>query len=215
MPMKMSGSTRLLLTASFLGTAAESMLVPIYAPLANRAGGSVVDAGIGLALFSITTGLFVTTVGLTSWFHNNIRKLLVVGFLLAGIGDLGYMFVETRAQLFLVQSIVGLSLGILNPAWDSIYSMTREEPARKWAIWSGGVNLVTGLSALVGTYVVSHHSFNLVFAAMFVLDMFAVYCSWVAVMSPQSESEAALVPSVTERSPFAEDMEGKSVCIAD
>ena len=183
MAMEMSNKTRLLLAASFLGTAAESMLVPIYAPLAHRAGGSILDAGIGLALFSITTGLFVTTVGLTQWFRDNIRKLLVMGFLLAGIADLGYIFVETRLQLFLVQSVVGLSLGILNPAWDTIYSVTREDPTRKWAIWTGGVNLVTGLSALAGTYLISHYSFNVIFGLMFVLDLVAVYCSLVAVRS--------------------------------
>src|SRR5258707_891250 len=94
MAMEIGSKTRLLLAASFLGTAAESMLVPIYVPLAHRAGGSIIDTGIGLALFSITTGIFVTTVGVTQWFHNNIRKLLVVGFLLAGIADLGYIFVE-------------------------------------------------------------------------------------------------------------------------
>lgn len=181
MTLQIGSRTRFLLAASFLGTGAESMLVPMYAPLAHRAGGSIVDAGIGLAIFSITTGLFVTTIGFTQWFSRNIRKLLVIGFLLAGFADLGYIWVETRLQLFLVQCVIGLALGILNPAWDSIYSVTGEEPTRKWAIWSGGVNLVTGLSALVGTYLVSHHSFNVVFAVMFALDMAAVCCSWIAV----------------------------------
>ncbi len=190
MAMEIGSKTRLLLAASFLGTAAESMLVPIYVPLAHRAGGSIIDTGIGLALFSITTGIFVTTVGVTQWFHNNIRKLLVVGFLLAGIADLGYIFVETRLQLFLVQSIVGLALGILNPAWDSIYSVTREDPTRKWVIWTGGVNLATGLAALAGTYLVSHYSFNVVFIFMFVLDLCAVYCSLIAVRSTPSVAQA-------------------------
>ena len=181
MTMQIGSKTRLLLAASFLGTGAESMLVPIYAPLAHRAGGSIIDAGIGLALFSIMTGAFVTTVGMTRWFHDNIRKLLVVGFLLAGIADLGYIFVANRLELFIVQSIVGIALGILNPAWDSIYSVTPEDPTRKWAVWTGGVNLVTGLAALAGTYVISHYSFNFVFIFMFLLDLVAVYCSAAAV----------------------------------
>ena len=186
MTLQIGSRTRFLLAASFLGTGAESMLVPIYAPLANRAGGSLVDAGIGLAIFSITTGIFVATVGFTKWFSRNIQKLLVIGFLLAGLADLGYILVKTRLELFLVQCVVGLALGILNPAWDSIYSVTGEDPTRKWAIWSGGVNLVTGLSALAGTYLVSHHSFNVVFAAMFALDMTAVFCSWIAVKATTS-----------------------------
>jgi predicted MFS family arabinose efflux permease len=188
MEIEIGGRTRFLLAASFLGTAAESMLVPIYAPLAHRAGGSIVDAGIGLALFSITTGLFVTTVGMTVWFRNHIRKLLVLGFVLAGMADLGYIFVQTRSELFLVQGVVGLSLGILNPAWDSIYSVGPEDPTRKWAIWTGGINLVTGVSALVGTYVLSHFSFNSVFAAMFLLDLLAAYCSLIALRRPSWRS---------------------------
>lgn len=204
MTTKISNKTRLLLAASFLGTAAESMLVPIYAPLAHRAGGSIIDAGIGLAFFSITTGAFVTTVGMTQWFRDNIRKLLVIGFLLAGIADLGYIFVETRLELFIVQTIVGLSLGILNPAWDSIYSVTPEDPTRKWAIWTGGVNLITGLAALVGTYVISHYSFNVVFIFMFVLDLVAVYCSAVAVRSEAAQEleYQAVAPLLTTTNLF-------------
>src|SRR5260221_5093812 len=160
MKFEVGGKTRFLLAASFLGTAAESMLVPIYAPLAHRAGGSLMDTGVGLALFSITTGLFVITAGMTQWFRNHIRTLLVLGFLLAGVADLGYILVKTRSELFLVQTVIGVSLGILNPAWTSINSLSSEDPTRKWAIWAGGINLVTGVSALVGTYVLSHFSFN-------------------------------------------------------
>jgi MFS transporter len=195
MSMQMAGTTRLLLAASFLGTAAESMLVPIYAPLTHRAGGSLVDTGIGLALFSITTGVFVTTVGMTEWFRANIRKLLVAGFLLAAAADLGYMLVDTRLELFLVQMVVGLALGILNPAWDSIYSLSSDDPTRKWAVWTGGINLITGLAALGGTYVVSHYSFRTVFAAMCVLDILAAYCSLVAIRQPSlAEVDACFVP---------------------
>ena len=94
MKFEVGGKTRFLLAASFLGTAAESMLVPIYAPLAHRAGGSLMDTGVGLALFSITTGLFVITAGMTQWFRNHIRTLLVLGFLLAGVGGFSFIDVE-------------------------------------------------------------------------------------------------------------------------
>jgi hypothetical protein len=194
MKLEIGSKTRFLLAASFLGTAAESMLVPIYAPLAHRAGGSIVDAGIGFAFFSITTGVFVTTVGMTQWFLNNIHKLLVMGFLLAGLADLGYIFVQNRLELFLVQSVIGLSLGILNPAWDSLYSASSEDPTRKWAVWTGGVNLVTGFSALAGTYLLHHHSFNVVFAAMFLLDLSAACCSLIAIRSMAVRLLPALDP---------------------
>src|SRR5260221_5108121 len=114
---------------------------------------------------------------MTQWFRNHIRTLLVLGFLPAVVADLGYILVKSRSELFLVQTVIGGSLGILNPAWDSIYSLSAEDPTRKWAIWAGGINLVTGVSALVGTYVLSHFSFNYVFGAMFVSNLIAANCS--------------------------------------
>jgi hypothetical protein len=201
--MKLSNQARLLLAASFLGTGAESMLVPLYAPLAHQAGGSVIDAGIGLALFSITTGLFVTTVGLTEWFRKNIRTLLVVGFAVAGIADLCYLFVATRLELFLVQGLVGLALGILNPSWDTIYSVTGGDPTRKWSIWTGGVNLITGIAALLGTLLISHYTFKVIFVFMFVLDMAAVYCSAISVRTLENLDEITEDDQPVRRTPKA------------
>jgi MFS family permease len=170
---------KFLLAASFIGTLAESMLTPIYAPLAAKVGGSILDAGVGFAVFSMTTGLFVGTVGLTQWFHRNVKKLMVFGFVLAGLGDLGYLLVRTKFQLFAVQAIVGLAIGILNPAWDSIYSedTSKENSTRKWSLWTGGVSFMTGLSALLGGAIVTRYSFEALFITMFLLDLAAVWCS--------------------------------------
>jgi len=201
MTHRLGATTRFLLAASFLGTAAESMLVPIYAPLSGRAGGSLMDTGIGLALFSITTGIFVTTVGMTEWFRKNIRKLLVVGFALAGLADLGFMVVHTRTELFAVQAVIGLSLGILNPAWDCLFSAVPDDSTQKWTIWTGGINLVTGVSALASTFVLGRYSFNTVFGAMFVLDLLAASCSFFAMSGSAQIEETFREPPEEHFSP--------------
>ena len=64
--MKLS---KMLLLASFTGTFAEGMLLPLWAVFTDRVGGSMLDAGLGYAIFSIATGLAVMLIGRTKLFE--------------------------------------------------------------------------------------------------------------------------------------------------
>ena len=104
-----------LLKASFVGTFAGTMLLPVWAMLTNRVGGDIVDAGIGYALFYIVTGLVVALVGRTKWYSDNVKYMVFVGFLISGVGEFCYIFATNQYELFAIQSLVGLSVG-LTPA---------------------------------------------------------------------------------------------------
>ena len=80
----LSARARLLLKISFMVTFAEAMLVPIYAAFAEKVGGSILDAGIAFAVFSMATGGAVALIGTRSWFQHHIRTLPD-----AGVRDVG------------------------------------------------------------------------------------------------------------------------------
>jgi hypothetical protein len=170
----------LLLKASFFGTFAESALAPIWATLVGKVGGSLLDVGIGYAIFMIVTGALVMTVGQTDWFNDRAKAFIFWGFLIAGVGDVAYLLVGNKWELFLVQCIIGISVGFLNPAWDAVYSTEIEEggESKAWSLWSGGVSFFMGVSGLLGSFIVWKFGFNYLFITMGLFDIFAVLTAW-------------------------------------
>ncbi|HJX66970.1 MAG TPA: MFS transporter [Polyangia bacterium] len=178
-PVSFSRQRRLLVTTSFLTSFAESMLVPLYAAFTARVGGSILDAGIAFACFSIATGAFVSLIGTRSWFQDHLRAFLVLGFLGSACCDISYIFVQNRWQLFAAQVIAGLATGLLEPAWDSLFTDAVERTSAKhWSIWSGGTHLVAGVAALLGGVIVAYFSFKALFVTMGLADTLATFLAW-------------------------------------
>jgi MFS family permease len=170
----LSRQARLLLKMSFVTTFAESMLVPMYAAFTERVGGSILDAGIAFAAFSIATGIVVSLVGTRSWFQNHIKLFLVLGFVISAICDFSYLLVANRWQLFAAQVVAGLATGLVEPAWDSLFTDDIEQASAKyWSIWAGGTHLIAGIAALVGGAIVAYLSFTTLFVTMGLMDSLA------------------------------------------
>ncbi len=177
--MALSRQSKFLLKASFAGTFAETMLVPFWAFLTNRVGGSILDAGIGFAIFSLITGIAVVTIGQTKWYERNVNWMVFWGFLVGGAGDFIYILVRNKYQLFANQALIGLAVGFLNPAWDTLFTENKDESSsKKWSFWNGGINFITGVSALAGGFVVAKYGFNTLFITMGVIDALAIYYAY-------------------------------------
>jgi len=93
--------------------------------------------GIAFACFSIATGAFVSLVGTRQWFQDHIRAFLVLGFL-------GQLAATSRtSSCKIVAAFRGsgdrrLATGLLEPAWDSLFTDAVERTSAKhWSIWSG------------------------------------------------------------------------------
>jgi hypothetical protein len=183
----MSRMDKLLLKASFYATFGETMLLPVWAVLTTRVGGSLVDAGIGYALFSVVTGLVVTLCGRTQWYAQRLNAMVFWGFTINGIADVSYLFVHNKWQFFFVQCIVGLSMGLLNPAWEGLYcdSIDKKQVARKRSFWEGGISFIEGAAAITGTLVLRYFGWNALFISMGVVDLFAIYYSYQAYKEPE------------------------------
>jgi len=170
----LSRQARVLLKMSFVTTFAESMLVPMYAAFTERVGGSILDAGIAFAAFAIATGVAVGLIGTRSWFQHHVRVFLVLGFALSAACDFSYLLVQNRWQLFAAQVVAGLATGLVEPAWDSLFTADIEQSSVKhWSIWAGGTHLFAGIAALVGGAIVAYLSFTTLFVTMGLMDTLA------------------------------------------
>ena len=192
MPIHFSREARLLLKISFLVTFAESMLVPMYAAFTENVGGSILDAGIAYALFSVATGVMIALVGTRDVFARHTRRFLIAGFLGSIACDIGYIFVRDKWQLFGVQIIAGLASGFIEPAWDSLFSDGIEEgSAKHWSIWAGGAHFLGGIAALIGGAIVAFSSFKVLFTCMASVDIVAVFLAWRGGLHEASHSRHA------------------------
>ena len=174
-----SRQARLLLKVSFLVTFAESMLVPMYAAFTEKVGGSILDAAIAFGVFSIATGLAIGLVGTRSIFERHTRRFLIGGFLGSVACDITYIFVQNKWQLLVAQVVAGLASGLIEPAWDSLFTEGIEQsPAKHWSIWAGGTHLLSGLAAFGGGLIVVCSSFSVLFITMASIDFVAVLLCW-------------------------------------
>ena len=175
----LSARARLLLKISFMVTFAEAMLVPIYAAFAEKVGGSILDAGIAFAVFSMATGGAVALIGTRSWFQHHIRTFLMLGFVISAACDISYIFVSNKWELFGAQVIAGFATGLIEPTWDSLFTDDIEHSSAKhWSIWAGGTHLTTGVAALLGGVIVVKGSFTILFATMAGIDALALLVAW-------------------------------------
>jgi len=171
-----------LLWASFLGTFGESMITPIVSLFNEKVGGNVLDAGIGFALFSIFTGIVVVISGKIKWFSNNTHGIVFWGFLFAAIGDFSFYFVHNVLTLYAVQILNGISVGLLNPAWEALYtkSMKDGEEHELWSLWGGGASISTGIAALAGAVIANIFGFKTMFLCTTAINGAAcIFAYWV------------------------------------
>jgi len=151
----------------------------MYAAFTEKVGGSILDAGIAFATFSMATGVFIVLIGTRTWFQQRVKAFLMLGFLGSACCDIAYIFVQNRWQLFAAQVIAGLATGLIEPSWDSLFTDDIEDSSAKhWSIWAGGTHLIAGVSALVGGVIVAYFSFKTLFLTMGLIDMIATALAW-------------------------------------
>lgn len=180
-----------LLWASFIGTFAEQMITPLYGIFVKDIGGDILEAGAGFAIFSIITGLVIIGTSRVKWFNGHLKLIVLVGFTVAAFGDLGYYFVTGTIGLYIVQVIIGLSVGILNPAWEALYTTNGEEGEehQAWSLWGGGANISCGLAAIVGSLVAHFVSFKAMFLLTGGINAVAIFFAYLVYRSEDEKAE--------------------------
>lgn len=171
----MPTTNRILVIASFFGYMTAGLFGPVYAIFVQKIGGDVLEAGVAYGIFSIVSGLFIFSVGRMKWFLQHLRPMVVVGYALFAVGSLAYLLVENSTELFFVQVLEGIAGGILEPAWDGIFSanLSEETATRFWSSWAGVRDFAMGIGAFAGGAIVASFSFSALFVAMATLSGFS------------------------------------------
>ncbi len=103
----------------------------------------------------------------------NLSFLYFISRVLCTISILGYIFIDSVWQLYVVQFFLGIALALGNPPFDSLYTRSVDETkmTSEWGLWEAQYQIVLGISALVGGWIVFLTSFTVLLFSMFVLSL--------------------------------------------
>lgn len=164
----MNKKARNLLLGGNLWYFGEGMLGPLFAVFSERVGGDILDISIAWAVYLIVGGLLAIAVGHIADKSKHAAHIMVAGFFLNALFTFGYLLVDSQATLLMVQVGLGVANALATPTWDSLYAK-HENPKHKGLIWglaSGGADIVTGVALIIGGFIVTHYSFELLFITM-------------------------------------------------
>lgn len=159
---------KILLRTSNMWIFADGLLGPLFAVYVQRVGGGdISDITWAWSLYLISTGLFSVLVGWISDFYSK-EKLMISGYFLTAFFTFSYLLVETPMHLYIVQVGLGLALALCNSTWSALYAKysPKKHDGYVWGLADGESKIVTGLAILVGGYIVSTASFEILFITM-------------------------------------------------
>ncbi len=162
---------RVLLITNALILIANYMLGPIYAIFVEDIGGDLLDASLAAAAFAFSAGITTLLSGRLSDKVRRPELIVVLGYILIGIGYSLYIFVNSIWFLLLCQIIIGLGEAVYSPAFDSVYShhLTQNKMGRQWAAWESMNYFSAALGAIIGGLIAVNFGFDVLFIIMAVL----------------------------------------------
>ncbi len=159
---------RILLIGSNTWYFGEGMLGPLFAVFTERIGGDILDIAWAWATYLMVTGILMIVFGKLWDYTNNKSVIMVLGYALNAVFTFGYLFVDSPADLFIVQIGLGIASAMATPTWDALYS--KHENHKKvgflWGLSEGTALIITGVGMVAGGLIVEFYSFTTLFWIM-------------------------------------------------
>lgn len=163
----MHKALKILIISSMFWNFSIGLLTPIFAIFVQQIGGGIVEASRAGFLYTFLIGLTIVMFGRI---EDKISKraMFLFGRMLFTLGAASYIFVESIGQLYFVQIIIALSLAIIDPAFNALFSksLRRGKESTDWSIWEGSIYIVIGLGAIIGGFIANNYGFKLLFVLM-------------------------------------------------
>lgn len=159
---------RILLMTNAMILVAGAMLGPIYALFVERIGGDLLDASLAGGLFALAAGFTALFSGKFSDKIQESELIIVLGYVIMGIGFILYTIVDSVVFLFCVQIFIGLGEAIYAPAFDSTYSKHLDgyKSGSEWGAWESTRYFTTAIGAVAGGFIVTYFGFQTLFIIM-------------------------------------------------
>lgn len=165
---------KILLSASLLANFGDNLIGPFYAVFVEQIGGSILDMGFTVTVYSICTGALMMLVGKVS---DKLDKELITvfGYGLFALGTFFYLIINSPWQLFILQVIFAIGTACLAAPLNALFSqyIQKGKEGAQWGLEGGGTFLAVGAASFIGTIIVSKWGFKFLFMAMFLIQVTA------------------------------------------
>ncbi|PKL72733.1 hypothetical protein CVV26_00535 [Candidatus Kuenenbacteria bacterium HGW-Kuenenbacteria-1] len=163
---------KILLTASLMANFGDNLIGPFYAVFVEKIGGSILDIGFTVTVFSACTGVLMMVVGKMS---DKLNKELITifGYGMYALGSLLYLTISSPWQLFFLQVIFAIGTACLSAPLTALFAkyIQKGKEGSQWGFESGGAFLAVSVASFIGTLIVNQWGFKILFFSMFIIQI--------------------------------------------
>lgn len=166
--IKINRGLRILLFAEGLSLLAAAMFGPIQALYVERIGGDLLDASYAGAVFAFAAGVTTLIAGKYADRNEHPKNIIIMGYILMGIGFLLLIAVSTVWQLLFVQLLIGIAAPLYAPAYNAVYArhVNPEKAGFEWGLWDATDYFMAAAGAVIGGLIAHYYGFNAIFVIM-------------------------------------------------
>ncbi len=160
--------TNILILINVIIIADGAFMTPLWSDFVLKIGGNIQTAGQAVLIFSMAIGIFTWIAGWIEHHYQNDEWFMCFSALWIFIAYLGYFFVHTPSQLYLVEIALGIGGAFQSPAICALYQryFTQQQSSLFWAIWNGFYNIGMGIGAMLAAFLVAHFNYTLMFTVL-------------------------------------------------
>lgn len=164
----MTKTLRALFFIQFFNLFTVELLNPVYSAYVTKIGGNLFTAGGALSVRLAIIGILIFISGKIAGKYHTEKLQLLIGYSIGLAVVIGYLLINTPAQLFILQILLGLSIAIAQPAYNGLFSSRLGDTshASRWGTYFAMTYFAGALAALSSGFISQTYGFNYLFYAM-------------------------------------------------
>jgi len=149
------------------------LLSPVYALYVLEIDGNEFVAGASWSIYLIAAGLIMLLLSRKQDLARSYKPFLVGGYAIAALSTFMYLAISTVPQLFLLQFVHAVGIGLLTPSLRAAYAQNQDKKhrAHEWALFDGGLFIIQGIAAFIGGSLLALFGFTVLFIFMGVIQL--------------------------------------------
>lgn len=161
--------------ANTLWFLSAGLLGPFFTTFYEKMGGGIFDIAWAWAIYFFVVGIFSILIGKISDGPASKARLMFWGYVLTTVFTFGYLWVDNSWKMIVDQIGLGIGAAFAYPMWEALYAQFEDhkKAGSTWGMADGSTKIVTGIGILLGGWIIAHYSFQALFIAMGVVQLFA------------------------------------------
>lgn len=142
----------------------SGLFLPVFAIFTEQVGGDITDAGIAAGIFLFVTSTLEYPIGKLLDKYKE-KWFITADYFMEALIFFGYIFVDNKYELFVLQIFLGVANAIGDPSWESLFSKSspRNKSGSYWASSHLFVGYAAAASIILGSMAIDSFGFKTVF----------------------------------------------------